>query len=171
MRKLVILATVLAGGTIASGGAQAADLITQPQATPIISNTAGGFDWNGAYAGVLLSGQTGGLYALGANLGVNAMLDSNLLVGGEGSLTRLRNDSWEGQGNGKLGAAVGNLAFYGLAGVGYNSKSETYIPVGLGAELALGAPASIKAEYQYQYDINNRADDAHVAKVGLNFHF
>ena len=84
------------------------------------------------------------MFGLGADLGVNVLLDSNLLVGVEGDLAWLNNDSYEGQIHGKLG---------------------------LGAEVALADNLSLKAEYQYQYDFDNSSEDAHVAKIGFNWHF
>lgn len=172
MRKLSLALTAAAAVAATASSAMAADLLVRPEATPVINNSyVNDSVWNGAYAGLSLSGQTDSVYGLGANLGVNALVDSNLLVGLEGSVTWLNNDSWEGQVNGKAGFAIGNVAFYGLAGFGYNNKSEAYAPIGVGAEVALNDAISLKAEYQYQYDFSSSAEDAHVAKVGFNFHF
>ena len=60
---------------------------------------------------------------------------------------------------------------YGILGVGYNSVTEAYAPVGVGAEVALADNLSLKAEYQYQYDFDDSAQDAHVGKIGFNWHF
>ena len=171
MRKftLALIATVAAASL--TSAASAADLLIDQTPTPIVDNSYSGFDWNGAYAGISLSGQTGSIYGLGADLGVNALIDNNLLVGAEGNVTWLNDDSWQGQVHGKLGFASGNFAFYGLLGVGYNTETEAYAPIGVGAELALTDSMSLKAEYQYQYDFNDSSEDAHVAKVGLNWHF
>ena len=128
MRKLTLalIATVAAAGLTTA--ASAADLLIDQSPAPVVDNSYSGFDWNGAYAGISLSGQTGSIYGLGADLGVNALIDNNLLVGAEGNVTWLNDDSWQGQVHGKLGFASGNFAFYGLLGVGYNTESEAYAP-------------------------------------------
>jgi len=172
MRKPILALAAIAAVTATASSTMAADLLVRPQATPVINNDyVNDSVWNGAYAGLFLSGQTDSVYGLGANLGVNALVDSNLLVGLEGNVTWLNNDSWEGQVNGKAGFAFGNVAFYGLAGIGYNDVTEAYAPIGVGAELALNDSLSLKAEYQYQYDFDDSSEDAHVAKIGFNWHF
>ena len=167
--KLALLATVAVAGV--SSAASAADLLIDTAPAPVIVDNYSAVDWNGPYAGLFISGQTDSIYGLGANLGVNAMVSDNLLAGVEGSVQWLDDDSWQGQVNGKLGFAVENFAFYGLAGIGANSDTEAYVPVGVGAELKLTEDFSLKAEYQYQWDFDTSAEDAHVAKVGFNWHF
>ena len=56
-------------------------------------------------------------------------------------------------------------------GVGANSATGAYVPVGVGAEFAVADNLSIKAEYAYQWDWDNGADSAHVGKIGFNWHF
>jgi opacity protein-like surface antigen len=167
--KLALLATVAVAGV--SSAASAADLLIDTAPAPVIVDNYSAVDWNGPYAGLFISGQTDSIYGLGANLGVNAMVSDNLLAGVEGSVQWLDDDSWQGQVNGKLGFAVENFAFYGLAGIGANSDTEAYVPVGVGAELKLTEDFSLKAEYQYQWDFDTSAEDAHVAKIGFNWHF
>ncbi len=166
--KLALLATVSVVGV--STAASAADLIINPAPVPVVDNFSP-INWNGPYAGLFLSGQTDEVFGLGANLGVNTLVDNNLLVGGEVSLSWLNDDTWQGQVHGKLGFGADAFAFYGLAGFGYNSDSEGYVPVGVGAEVMLADNLSLKAEYQYQWDWNDSSDDAHVGKIGFNFHF
>ena len=167
--KLALLATVAVAGV--SSAASAADLLIDTGPAPIVVDNYAAVDWNGPYAGLFISGQTDSIYGLGANLGVNAMVSDNLLAGVEGSVQWLDDDSWQGQVNGKLGFAVENFAFYGLAGIGANSDTEAYVPVGVGAELKLTEDFSLKAEYQYQWDFDTSAEDAHVARIGFNWHF
>ena len=167
--KLALLATVAVAGV--STAASAADLIVDTAPAPAVVDNYSSVDWNGPYAGLFISGQTDSIYGLGANLGVNTLINSNLLAGVEGSVQWLNNDTWQGQVNGKLGFAVENFAFYGLAGVGANSDTDAYAPIGVGAEVKLNDALSLKAEYQYQYDFDNSSEDAHVAKIGLNWHF
>lgn len=167
--KLALLATVAVAGV--SSAASAADLLIDTAPAPVIVDNYSAVDWNGPYAGLFISGQTDSIYGLGANLGVNAMVSDNLLAGVEGSVQWLDDDSWQGQVSGKLGFAVENFAFYGLAGIGANSDTEAYVPVGVGAELKLTEDFSLKAEYQYQWDFDTSAEDAHVARIGFNWHF
>jgi len=167
--KLALLVTLAVAGV--STAASAADLIIDQAPAPAIVDNYSAVDWNGPYAGLFISGQTDSVYGLGANLGVNTLINNNLLAGVEGSVQWLNNDTWQGQVNGKLGFAVENFAFYGLAGIGANSDTEAYVPVGVGAEVKLTEALSLKAEYQYQWDFNDSNEDAHVAKVGLNWHF
>jgi opacity protein-like surface antigen len=193
--KIALLATVASAAL--SSATLAADLII---ADPVIDNTfiAPGFDWEGPYAGLWVSGQTDshnnnnnnnnndrGGFGFGASLGVNAMLDSNILAGVEGNIGWV-DHSWQTQIHGKLGFTADTLAIYGLAGVGFNFNNNNnnnnnnndghgYIPVGIGAEFVVADPLTIKAEYQYQWAFNNNNtgnnQSAHVGKVGFNFHF
>lgn len=167
--KLALLATLAVAGV--SSAASAADLIVDTAPAPVVVDNYSAVDWNGPYAGLFISGQTDSVYGLGANLGVNTLINSNLLAGVEGSVQWLNDDSWQGQVNGKLGFAVESFAFYGLAGVGANSETDAYAPIGVGAEVKLTDDFSLKAEYQYQYDFDDSSEDAHVAKIGFNWHF
>ena len=75
--KLALLATLAVAGV--STAASAADLIvdTAPAPAPMIDNYSS-TDWSGPYAGLFLSGQTDSIYGLGANLGVNTLINNNL---------------------------------------------------------------------------------------------
>ena len=167
--KLALLATAAVLGV--STAASAADLLVNTAPTPVVVDNYSSVDWSGPYAGLFISGQTDSIYGLGADLGVNTLINSNLLVGAEGSVQWLNNDTWQGQVNGKLGFAVDNFAFYGLAGVGANSDTDTFAPLGVGAEIKLADDFSIKAEYQHQFDFDDSTQDADVAKIGFNWHF
>ena len=165
--KLALLATVATAGL--SSAAFAADLIID-EAPVLIDNTAS-FDWEGPYAGLFFSGQTTPAFGLGANLGINFLLDQSLLAGIEGEVSWLSDNSWQGQVDGRLGFIVDQAVIYGFAGYGFNSDTDGYVPVGAGVEFAVAEDLSVKAEYQYQWDLDNSADSAHVAKLGFNFHF
>ncbi len=167
--KTALLATA---ATVAlSSATVAADLII---ADPIIDNmftVACGFD--GPYAGLFVSGQTHpDGFGIGANLGVNACLDSSLLIGVEGSVAYLLGGAhdWTGQIHGKLGVVADQVAFYGLLGIGTTGAGGAFVPIGVGAEFLVADDFSLKAEYQYQWSLSG-APAGHVGKVGFNWHF
>ena len=161
--KIALLATVATAAL--SSATFAADLIISE---PMIDNTfSTGFDWEGPYAGLWIGGYTApGAFALGADLGVNVLLDSSLLAGFEGNIAWLSNSTWEGQVHGRLGFVADSALFYGLVGVGTNSGAGVFVPVGVGVEFGLADSLSLKAEYNYQFITN-----VHVGKVGFNWHF
>jgi opacity protein-like surface antigen len=161
--KIALLATVATAAL--SSATLAADLVID--AAPVIDNSYG-FDWEGPYAGVWVGGLTNpNVFALGVDLGVNVLLDDTLLAGVEGNLSWESNSTWSAQAHGRLGfVASDSVVLYGLAGVGYNSGTGSYIPLGVGAEFALADNVSLKAEYNYQW-----GPDRHVGKIGVNFHF
>ena len=165
--KLALLATA---ATVAFSSATfAADLIVSEPA--IIDNTVG-FDWEGPYVGLWLAGQTTpAVYSIGANLGINVMIDQSLLAGFDGEIAWLSNSTWQGEVEGKLGFVADAALIYAHVGVGSNSASGAYVPVGVGAEFAVADNVSLKAEYTYQWDFDNAAQSAHVGKIGINFHF
>ncbi|MDB5539685.1 MAG: porin family protein [Devosia sp.] len=173
--KFALLATVAVAGI--TSAASAADLIVDPgPSPPVVDNFVSGFSWEGPYAGLWVSGQSDAVFGLGADLGVNVLLNDNIIAGVEGNVGWLAQgdtlpDSLQGQVNGKLGFVTGNLAFYGLAGAGYNDATLGYTPVGVGAEVGLTDSLSVKGEYQYQVDWDNTAENAQTGKVGLNWHF
>ena len=166
--KLALLAAVATAGF--SSAAFAADLIVD---TPMVIDNTSSFDWEGPYAGLWVSGQTTPAFGIGANLGVNVLLDTNLLLGVEGELAWLSNNTWQGQFDGRVGFVVDSAVIYGFTGIGANMGTGTgaYVPVGVGVEFGVADNMSIKAEYQYQWDLDNSADDAHVAKIGFNWGF
>jgi opacity protein-like surface antigen len=162
--KIALLATVATAAL--STATLAADLVIEEPIIeePIIDNSFG-FDWQGPYAGLWVGGLTTPAFALGADFGVNALFDS-VLAGVEGNLSWQTDNTWSVQGHGRLGFVADTVAFYGLAGLGWNSGTGGYIPLGVGAEFAVADNVSLKAEYNYQL-----GPDVHVGKVGINFHF
>ena len=168
MRTLKIALLATAATVAFSSATFAADLII---ADPIIDNTVG-FDWEGPYAGLWISGQTEpSVFALGADLGVNMLVDSNLLAGFEGEIAWLSDDSWQGEVSGRLGFVSDAVLVYGHLGVGSNSDSGAYAPVGVGAEFGVMDNVSLRAEYTYQWDFDDSNESAHVGKIGFNWHF
>jgi opacity protein-like surface antigen len=160
--KIALLATVATAAL--SSATLAADLIID--AEPVIDNTYG-FDWEGPYAGLWVGGLTNpSVFALGADLGVNVLLDQSLLAGFEGNLSWESNSSWTAQAHGRLGFVADSALIYGLVGAGWNSTTGGYVPLGVGAEFAVADNLTLKAEYNYQWGPNR-----HVGKVGFNFHF
>lgn len=168
MRNLKIALLATAAVVAFSSATLAADLIV---AEPIIDNTVG-FDWEGPYAGLFVSGQTTpAVFGLGAQLGVNVLVDSSLLAGFRGEVAWLSNGTWEGDVSGRLGFIADAALIYAHLGVGANSATGAYVPVGVGAEFAVADNLSLFAEYSYQWDLDNAAESAHVGKIGLNWHF
>ena len=167
--KIALLATV-AGATLTTA-TLAADPIVMMDPTPVVDNFTG-FDWEGVYAGLYVSGQSvPSAFGIGGNVGVNILLDP-ILLGVEGDVTWLSNSTWQGQGVGRLGVLVtDNVLAYALAGFGSHSVTSTYVPVGAGLEVALGERFSIKGQYEYHWDTDVAASSAHVGKFGFNFHF
>jgi opacity protein-like surface antigen len=159
--KIALLATVATAAF--SSATMAADLIID--APPMIDNSYG-FDWEGPYAGLWVGGLTTPAFALGADLGVNVLLDTSLLAGVEGNISWQTDGTWTAQGHGRLGFVADRAVIYGLAGLGWNSGTGGFVPVGVGAEFAVADNLSLKAEYNYQWGPN-----VHVGKVGFNFHF
>lgn len=159
--KIALLATVATAAL--SSATFAADLIIADE--PVIANDFG-FDWEGPYAGLWIGGYTTPAFALGADLGVNVLIDTSLLAGVEGNVAWLSNGTWEGQVHGRLGFVSDAALFYGLVGAGVNSTAGFFVPVGVGVEFGVADNLSLKAEYNYQWGTN-----VHVGKVGFNWHF
>lgn len=164
--KIALLATVATAAL--SSATLAADLIVSE---PVIDNSYG-FDWEGAYAGLYVLGHSDGLFGIGVDAGVNVEVSEDFLLGVQGELAWLSDNTWLGQIHARAGFLVSDEALlYGLAGVGFDSVWDAYIPVGVGAEFAVADNMSIRAEYQFQWDLDNSAEDAHVGKIGFNWHF
>ncbi|HZY67221.1 MAG TPA: hypothetical protein VFE52_01455 [Devosia sp.] len=169
--KLALLATAAVAAF--SSAAAAADLIVDvPIEEPIIDNS---FSFDGAYMGAFLQGQAGGFattFGLGVNFGVNALMD-NVLIGAEVEGVALLGPDFSGQITGKIGGLVSDSAIiYAYSGLGSRTPTSFYVPVGVGAEVAIADNVGLKGEVQYNWDLTGpAAQNSVAAKVGLNFHF
>lgn len=166
--KLALLATAAVAAF--SSAAAAADLIVDvPIEEPIIDNS---FSFDGAYIGAFLQGQTPpSAFGVGVNFGVNALMD-NILVGAEISAAVLTGPNYDGQITGKVGGLISdNAIVYVYSGLGSKTFTSFYVPLGIGAEVAVADNVGIKGELQYNWDLTSAAQNSVAAKVGLNFHF
>ena len=166
--KLALLATAAVAAF--SSAAAAADLIVDvPIEEPIIDNS---FSFDGAYIGAFLQGQTNpAAFGLGVNFGVNALMDS-LLIGAEVEGVVATGPNFSGQITGRVGGLVSdNAIIYAYSGLGSRTPTSWYVPLGLGAEVAVADNVGIKGELQYNWDLTSAAQNSVAAKVGLNFHF
>ena len=166
--KLALLATAAVAAF--SSAAAAADLIVDvPIEEPVIDNS---FSFDGAYIGAFLQGQTNpAAFGLGVNFGVNALMDS-LLVGAEIEGVVATGPNFSGQITGKVGGLISNNAIiYAYSGLGSRTPTSFYVPIGVGAEVAVADNVGIKGELQYNWDLTSAAQNSVAAKIGLNFHF
>jgi opacity protein-like surface antigen len=166
--KLALLATAAVAAL--SSAAAAADLIVDvPIDEPVIDNS---FSFDGPYIGAFVVGQTNpNAFGLGVNFGVNALMDS-LLIGGEFEAAVLTGPNYSAQFTGKVGGLIAdNAIIYAYSGIGSRTPTSFYVPLGIGAEVAVADNVSIKGEVQYNWDLTAAADNSIAAKVGLNFHF
>jgi opacity protein-like surface antigen len=166
--KLALLTTV-ALAAFASAAAAADLIVDVPIEEPIIDNS---FSFDGAYIGAFLQGQTNpATFGLGVNFGVNALMD-NLLIGAEIEGTASLGPHFSGQATGKIGGLISDDAIiYAYAGLGSRTVTSWYVPIGIGAEVAVADNVGIKGEVQYNWDLTTPAHNSVAAKVGLNFHF
>jgi opacity protein-like surface antigen len=166
--KLALLATAAVAAL--SSAAAAADLIVDvPIEEPVIDNS---FSFDGAYIGAFLQGQTNpAAFGLGVNFGVNALMDS-LLVGAEIEGVVATGPNFSGQITGKVGGLISdNAIIYAYSGLGSRTPTSFYVPIGVGAEVAVADNVGIKGELQYNWDLTSAAQNSVAAKIGLNFHF
>jgi len=166
--KLALLATAAVAAI--SSAAAAADLIVDvPIQQPIIDNS---FTFDGAYIGAFIQGQTNpNAFGLGVNLGVNALMDG-LLLGGEVEGVVTTGPNFSGQATARVGGLISDSAIiYAYSGIGTRTPTSWYVPVGIGAEVAVADNVGIKGELQYNWDLTAAAQSSVAAKFGLNFHF
>ena len=133
--KLALLAT--AATAVLSSAAFAADLIVDTPRAPVVIDN--GFNWDGAYIGAFLQGQSAPeAFGIGVNLGVNVLMD-NLVLGGELEAVASTGSNFSGQGTGKIGGLISDSAIiYAYTGVGTRTTTSWYVPVGVGVEFAAG---------------------------------
>ena len=79
---------------------------------------------------------------------MNVLVDDSLLAGFEGEIAWLANGSFQGQVDGRLGFVADQALLYAFIGLGANSVTNAYVPVGVGVEFAVADNLSLKAEYQ-----------------------
>lgn len=166
--KLALLATAAVAAF--SSAAAAADLIVDvPIQQPIIDNS---FTFDGAYIGAFIQGQTNpNAFGLGVNFGVNALMDG-LLLGAEVEGVAATGPNFSGQVTGRVGGLISdNAIIYAYSGLGTRTPTSFYVPVGIGAEVAVADNVGIKGELQYNWDLTAQAESSVAAKFGLNFHF
>jgi opacity protein-like surface antigen len=172
MRTLKIAALASVAVAALTSATLAADPIVMVDTPPIIDDVS--FGWDGPYAGVFVLGTTsgGGGIGVGVNLGVNMSADA-LVFGLEGDAAWVSGPTmWQAQVVGRLGAALSDDAIiYGLAGIGADGLNGAYVPVGIGAEFMMADNMSLKAQYEFHWDLAAPGANAHVGKVGVNFHF
>jgi len=170
MRNLKL--ALLAGAAIAAftPAAFAADLLQEPPAAPVVDNSSP--MWNGGYIGAFIQGQTApSAYGLGGDLGVNALM-SGILIGGELEAVYETGNQWSAQATGKLGFGLSDAAIlYAYTGIGTRATTNTYAPLGIGAEFKIADNLGLKTEAQYNWDLDNSAENSAAVKVGLNWHF
>lgn len=170
MRSLKLASLATAAVAAFSSVAAAADLIVDvPIEEPIIDNS---FSFDGAYIGAFLVGQTApGAFGIGANFGVNALMDG-FLIGAELEGVVALGPNYSGQVTGRVGGLISDSAIvYAYSGIGVRSATDLYVPVGVGAEFAVAENVGIKTELQYNFDLDGADPGSVTAKVGLNFHF
>ena len=165
--KLALLAT--AATAVLSSAAFAADLIVDTPAAPVVDNS---FNWDGAYIGALIQGQTApNAFAIGADLGVNTTM-SGLLLGGEIEATVGIPATASVQITGKVGGVLSDSAIlYAYSGIGARHPTGPYVPLGVGAEFAVADNLGLKIEGQYNFDLSAAAQNSVAVKAGLNWHF
>lgn len=169
MRSLKLALLTTAAVAAFSSAAAAADLIVDiPIEEPIIDNS---FSFDGAYIGAFLVGQTApGAFGIGGNFGVNVLMDG-FLIGGEIEGIVATGPNFSAQVTGRVGGLVSdNAIIYAYSGVGSRTPWSYYVPVGIGAEVAVADNVGLKGEVQYNFDLTGDPGSV-TGKIGLNFHF
>ena len=164
--SLIALAAALA---IAASPVAAADLIVD---VPVVDE-ASSFDWEGLYVGGFLGYFPWAPSAtVGLELGYNVVFDNNVLVGVETSGLFYLDGSQDDElfVNGKLGAALDNVAIYTTAGLGTYNLGLALWSVGAGVEVALTDSLTWNVQLSGRNTIGSLPTVPHV-QTGLRFHF
>ncbi|GLQ18580.1 outer membrane protein [Maritalea porphyrae] len=161
--------------------ATAAALIsTSAYAADPVANPSTGFDWDGFYAGVGVTGTSfsngGPAETVGfvdAIIGFNVTNDQ-ILFGLEGWIGAYADSSSTGTGGG-VEARVGYLAnpdmlIYTGVGRYHFDAGGQYTTVGLGAEFVVGDNVTIDTEYKY-WGWSNTGFTGHSIGASANWHF
>ncbi len=169
MRKLLL--GVAASALIATG-ALAADPVDMVQPT----YSSAGFDWDGFYAGL---GVSGGLYSSGTTIGTGDLIlganvtSGNMLFGAEGWIGGAINNSGVTAIHSGAEVRAGYLftpeaLLYLSAGVDAFDFTTVLGSVGLGAEFAVTDNMSIDLEYKYVAGVGINGN---TLGASLNWHF
>ena len=178
IRHLTTATLILAG--LLCPPAVAADFISYPTSTaqqlPVAEGKAAPFDWNGFYAGVMgtaQSGNAGSGLGLGFDIGVSTTVNF-VLAGAEVAVTGLGSGAAPYvQGVGRAGVLITDTALlYGVAGVGAGAdgSSSADLLVGGGVELGLASDVSVRAQYLRGTPINGSGGNNQLT-LGAQFHF
>ncbi|UYQ73374.1 outer membrane beta-barrel protein [Pelagibacterium flavum] len=174
MKKTVSILT-MAGAMLLAGTVQAADVIYPAYEVPV-APVADGFDWDGFYAGVGVSGSLwgGGARSVGGSLSVggNATFD-NFLVGIEGSAhygySNATNDWGYVLGlEGRAGYLVApEVLVYLSGGAAYldPAPSDWYATAGAGVEFAVTDQMSVDVQYRYLWASTSSANSIGVSAL------
>jgi len=96
----------------------------------------------------------------------------SLLIGAEWEGTASLGPEFSTQVTGKVGGLISDDAIiYAYSGLGTRTSTSWYVPIGIGAEVAVADNVGIKGEVQYNWDLTAAGQNSVAAKVGLNFHF
>ena len=156
--KLALLATAAVAAL--SSAAAAADLIVDvPIDEPVIDNS---FSFDGAYIGAFLQGQTApAAFGIGVNFGVNALMD-NLLVGAEidGAVAALGPNSRRPvHRQGRWSDLPTTRSSTSTPVSASSTPTSWYVPIGIGAEVAVADNVGIKGEVQYNWDLTTAGSE------------
>ncbi|HHG89453.1 MAG TPA: porin family protein [Devosia sp.] len=171
MRKLLL---GVAASALLATGALAADPVDTVQPT----FSSAGFDWDGFYVGLGVTGgqwsntESFGLVDIIAGVNVTA---GDVLFGGEawigGYGTSFGFTGVEGGLEGRLGYLVSPEALIYLSGGGqFFDAGGQYGTVGAGVEFAVTDNVSLDLEYKY-WGVSNNGFTAHSIGASANFHF
>jgi len=170
MIKKILLGT--ASALLISGSALAAD--------PVQDYSSNGFDWDGFYMGVGVTGSSltnGGPAVTTAYVDIIAgfnVTNDQLLFGLEGWLGGYNGGGSSGSGGG-IEARAGYLAsddmlIYASAGRYHYDAGGQYTTVGLGAEFVVADNITLDTEYKY-WGWSNTGFTGHSIGVSANWHF
>lgn len=177
MNKFLVAGVAAAALTFSGAAAvQAADLGVVVMDDPVMMSDPG-FDWDGFYAGL---GVSGAAWSNGLTVGMlEGVVGANVtaghvLFGVEGTfgvgMDSLSAFGWQVAGDGRLGfLATPDVVFYASGGGAYFSlPAQFFGTVGGGVEFAVNDDWSLDAEYEYWF---NPTFTAHTVKLSALHHF
>lgn len=178
--KSVVTLILAASLSLSAGTVFAADMPTdEPMMGAGVVTDSSGFDWDGffatVYAAYVSSDSFASSTAYGLSIGGN-VTSGNFLFGGVGTIGQLHGGAGDGayqmQGVVRAGYLVtDNILLYGLAGLGWETYNDaTYVPTGLGAEVAFTDNLSLRLQYQANY-LTSQDVWATSISAGLSWYF